>query len=168
MTVRLLPLARAHAGAMLAWMQRDDVRDNVGVAAEPTMERTLAFIERALDDDAMAAFAIHDDEEHVGNVVLDRIDRRVGTSRFSIYLGAPERRGRGVGRAATRLALAHAFDALELQKVWLTVHVQNTRAITAYAGEGFRVEGVLRREFLLRGELVDVLYMGVLRGEERR
>lgn len=166
MTVKLEPLGPAHAAAMLAWMQRDDVRDDVGVASEPTMERTLAFIDRALTDDTVAAFAIVDDGAHVGNVVLDRVDRRVGTARFSIYLGAPEHRGRGVGRAATRLALAQAFEALQLQKVWLTVHTRNTRAITAYAREGFRVEGVLRREFLLRGELVDALYMGVLRGEQ--
>lgn len=168
MTVTLVPLATGHADAMLTWMQRDDVRDNVGVAAEPTLDRTLAFIARSLTDDSVAAFAIEDDGAHVGNVVLDRIDRRVGTARFSIYLGAPELRGRGVGRAATRLALAHAFDVLRLQKVWLTVHARNTRAITAYAGAGFRVEGVLRREFLLRGELIDALYMGVLAGEERR
>jgi len=52
-----------------------------------------------------------------------------------------------------------------LHKVWLTVHVRNSRAICAYARLGFEVEGVLRDGFLLAGERLAALYMGLLRDD---
>jgi RimJ/RimL family protein N-acetyltransferase len=58
--------------------------------------------------------------------------------------------------------VAVAFGELRLRKVYLTVHAKNQRAVAAYEAAGFAVEGVHRREFLLDGELVDELYMGIL------
>ena len=49
-----------------------------------------------------------------------------------------------------------------LHKVWLTVHAGNAAAIAVYERCGFQTEGVLRDEFLLDGERVDALRMGVI------
>ena len=43
-----------------------------------------------LDDDSIEAFAIVSGEKHIGNVVLDQIDRYHGKARFSIYIGEPD------------------------------------------------------------------------------
>nr|MBA2523923.1 GNAT family N-acetyltransferase [Solirubrobacterales bacterium] len=94
-----------------------------------------------------------------------QIDRRVDSSRFHIYVGEPNARGRGVGRSATLLALDRAFGPLGLHKVWLTVHARNDVAIRAYEACGFHREGTLREEFLLNGERIDALRMGILAGE---
>jgi RimJ/RimL family protein N-acetyltransferase len=152
---------------MHRWTSDDEIRDGLGLRAASTREGTELWIARALADDTTRAFAIHDGGAHVGMVVLDRIDRHVGTARLHIYVGAPEVRGRGIGRAATKLAVERAFGELGLHKVWLTVHARNARAIAAYVSAGFQVEGVLRDEFLLRGERVAALYMGILRSESR-
>ena len=42
------------------------------------------------------------------------------------------------------------------------VHADNERALRAYRAVGFREEGRHRGEFLLRGQRVDALYLGVL------
>ncbi|RJS25870.1 hypothetical protein DRW03_05190 [Corallococcus sp. H22C18031201] len=164
--VRLAPLSLAHAPAMLRWMREPSVRWGVGVRSEPSMARTVEWIHRALSPDSgVHAFAILEAGQHVGNVVLDRVDAWLGTARLSIYVGESTHRGRGVGRAAVNLVLRHAFRTLGLFKVWLVVHEENAAARRTYASLGFVEEGRLRGEFLLGERRVDALYMGLLASE---
>jgi diamine N-acetyltransferase len=53
-------------------------------------------------------------------------------------------KGRGVGRAALRVAKRLAFDDLGAHRFWLDVRTRNTRAQALYASEGFVLEGTLR------------------------
>jgi diamine N-acetyltransferase len=161
--VQLMRLGLDHAGNMARWMEDPAVRDNIGLRSEPSLERTQEWIARALADETVCAFAILAAGQHVGNVVLDRIDRHLQTARLSIYIG--EGRGGGAGKAATLLAARHGFDTLGLNKIWLTVHAQNGMAIRVYQQLGFTVEGFLRQEFVLAGQRIDVLYMGLLASE---
>jgi RimJ/RimL family protein N-acetyltransferase len=163
----LEPLRLRHASAMHGWMRDPDIRDNVGVRAEPTLERTRAFLRRAGRDKSVRGYAVLCRGRHVGNVILDRIDSHVGTARLSIYVGEASARGRGIGRAAVSAALAVAFDGLRLNKVWLVVHVENRAALRTYRAAGFVREGRLRQEFVLRDRVIDVLYMGLLRRDWR-
>ena len=165
---RLVPLRRDHAPAMYRWMCDPVVRENVGVRAEPSLERTEKWIDGALADSSVVPFAIEAGGHHVGNVVLDRIDQHLSTARLSIYVGESVSRGKHVGREALRQAVAYAFDELQLNKVWLTVHAHNAPAIAAYTAAGFAIEGVLRDEFVLRGERCSAFYMSILRREHSR
>jgi len=166
--VALRPLTAEDADRMVAWLRRPDVRDDVGVRREASLDYTREWIAGADDDATRCARAIELDGEHVGNVVLDRVDAGTGLARLSIYIGDEAVRGRGVGQRAVRLMLEHAFDALRLRKVYLTVHEENARALRAYERAGFTVEGRHRAEFELRGRRVDLLYLGILREELRR
>jgi RimJ/RimL family protein N-acetyltransferase len=162
--VSLAPLRPAHAPAIVRWLRDPAVAANLGLRSEPTLARTRAFIAAAGGGSGdLCARAILVGGRHVGNVVLDQIDRRIGKARLHIYIGEAATRGRGVGQRAVALALALAFGPLDLHKVWLTVHAQNHAAIRAYEAAGFAIEGVHRDEFLLGGERLDELYMGALR-----
>ncbi len=163
--ISLAPLVGGHAAAMSRWMDDPEVRNNVGLRREPSLERTVAWISAAQLDPSIRPFAILCDGAHVGNVILDRIDDHLRTARLSIYIGDAHARGAGIGRAAAWLALREAFDSLGMHKVWLTVHPRNTAALKTYAALGFKTEGVLRGEFILDGERLDALYLGVLRQE---
>jgi RimJ/RimL family protein N-acetyltransferase len=161
--VQLTPLRHDHAAAMFRWMCDPAVRDNIGLRSEPSLSRTEQWIEQALADESVIPLAIELAGRHVGNVVLDRIDPHLSTARLSIYVGESIARGKHVGRRAVSLAVAHAFNELGLNKVWLTVHAHNAPAITAYAAAGFAIEGVLRDEFVLHGQRCAAFYMSVLR-----
>ncbi|WP_328539177.1 GNAT family N-acetyltransferase [Streptomyces sp. NBC_00344] len=68
-------------------------------------------------------------------------------------------RGRGVGRALLRGALAEA-GRQGATRITLRVLGHNTPARALYASEGFAVEGVLPGEFRLAGRYVDDVLMG--------
>lgn len=166
--VALERVSLRHAARMLRWFRDPYVRENVGLRASPTAQRTRAWIRRASRDPATLALAVVVEGRHVGNVVLDRIDPKLGMARLSIYIGEADARGSGIGRAAVRAALRVAFDELRLNKVWLIVHADNDKAVRTYRASGFISEGRLREEFLVRGRRVDVLYMGILREDFAR
>lgn len=160
--VRLIPVNETHAENMFHWMDDPEIRRHLGLRREPTLEKTVEWIQNATaNPETIRAFAILSGNAHVGNVVLDRFDRFLSTARFFIYIG--ENRGTGLGRAATRAVVEEGFGTLGLHKIWLTVHRGNLRAINAYLDVGFKIEGVLRDEFLLDGNRVDVFYMGILK-----
>lgn len=162
--VRLAPVSLEHAEAMARWMADAEIARGLGLRREPSLDGTRAWIERAEADPTCHPFAILAAGTHVGNVVLDLLDSYLGTARLSIYLGERSARGTGVARKALVLAAEHG-QALGLHKLWLTVHVGNSRAIALYARAGFLVEGVHRDEFMLDGRRTDVLRMGLLLGE---
>jgi RimJ/RimL family protein N-acetyltransferase len=139
-----------------------EIRDNVGIRTQPTLERTQTWIAEALDNESVRTFAVYADGLYVGNIVFDQRDKYLATARYSIYLSV---RGRGIGTQATIAALKRIFEEWNLHKVWLTVHVLNEFAIRCYENLGFRKEGLHRGEFLLRGTRIDAVYMGILREE---
>ncbi len=106
-----------------------------------------------------------DGDDLLGLVELDGILWAHGTGWLSIGFGDPARWGQGYGTEALGLALAFAFDELNLHRVQLTVFAYNERAIALYRKLGFAQEGVYR-EFLRRdGARHDMLLFGLLRRE---
>ncbi len=163
--VRITPLGPEHADRMYRWMLDPVVASSVGLRRDPSPERTLAWIQRSMEDPLTSAHAVLLDEQHVGNVVLDRMDMYLKTSRLSVYVGEPSARGNGVGRTGVYRAMAEGFAKYDLHKIWLTVHANNQDAIKTYLALRFKVEGVLRDEFWLENRRVDAYYMGILQPE---
>lgn len=163
--IELRALDSSHAERMLRWMRDPEVAENIGLRATPTLERTQEWIAKANANTGTRAWGIFHFDSHVGNVVLDCLDDHLCSARLSIYLGEASARGQGVASAALRLVLRRAFAEHGLHRIWLTVHERNTRAALVYARLGFRIEGILRDDFLLRGQRVNAILMGMLRTE---
>jgi RimJ/RimL family protein N-acetyltransferase len=163
--VAIGPLKLDHAADMFCWMQDLDVSTNLGLTQTPSLEKTREWIENALKGTSIWPHAILLNGRHVGNVILDQVDLHLECARLSVYIGASEARGSGVGLTGVYHALRECFFEHGLHKVWLTVHARNTRAIRTYAALRFQVEGVLRDGFMLSSERVPALYMGLLRDD---
>jgi RimJ/RimL family protein N-acetyltransferase len=63
------------------------------------------------------------------------------------------------------LFLTHAFENMNLHRVWLRVHSTNERAIRCYEKVGFVKEGVFRDGDFVRGKYINVNIMSVLRSD---
>jgi RimJ/RimL family protein N-acetyltransferase len=162
MEIELVDLQPSHAARMFELACDPEIRDNLGIRSQPSLDKTQAWIAKALADETMRVYAVCADGLYVGNIVFDQRDKYLATARYSIYLSV---RGRGVGTEATIAALKKIFAEWSLYKVWLTVHALNEHGIRCYENIGFRKEGVHRGEFLLGAARIDALYMGILREE---
>lgn len=83
------------------------------------------------------------------------------------YIGDPDARGRGAGRAAQALGLDKAFEEVGLEKVWSEVFADNDTALKAQAAAGFRREGYMRRHYLKHGVYRDCVLLAILADEWR-
>jgi len=166
--VAIEPVTVDHAPNMYRWMCDPVIRGNIGLRSEPSLERTITWITNAREDTSVRPFAIMFEHQHVGNVILDRIDRHLAMARLSVYIGESTVRASGIGLTAIYLVLTEGFQTMDFHKVWLTVHTRNFRAIRTYTKLGFALEGILRDEFCLDGQRVAALYMGLLGHDFRR
>jgi RimJ/RimL family protein N-acetyltransferase len=76
--------------------------------------------------------------------------------------------GNGLGSDALRVVIRLAFDKMNLNRVWLTVLVDNPRAVRCYEKCGLVREGLLRQESFVDGKYRDVLMMAILRQDYER
>ena len=113
------------------------------------------------------AWVVEHGGRFLGDVRLDALNQHDARARLAIGLYDPDKLGKGLGREAIRLVLAHAFGALGLHRVSLRVVAYNTRAIRCYSACGFAVEGREREAALVGGERYDDIMMGVLAREFR-
>src|SRR4026208_2614483 len=163
--VSIRQLRPEDAESMYRWVCDPVIAGAIGLRRDPTLEYTLTWIQRSLDDPLIGAYAVLLNQSHVGNAVLDKTDIYLKTSRLSVYVGDPLVRGVGVGLTGIYHALVDGFKKFDLHKVWLIVDVNNQPALKTYAKLDFKVEGVMRGEFLINGYRNDAYYMGLLRKE---
>lgn len=78
-------------------------------------------------------------------------------------IGDAEYRGAGLAEEATRLWIAYGFNALCLEKIYVSTLQTHINNIKLNEKIGFRVEGLLRDEVLIEGTRHDVLRMGFCR-----
>ena len=98
-------------------------------------------------------------------VVLDRVDTYLGTTRLSVYVG--DGRGRGVGRAAVRLAVEHAFSVLDLSRIEAGCLPENTPSRRLLEGCGYKYEGVAQAYLQINGRWRNHVLYANLRHDRR-
>ena len=133
---------------------------------EPALARWLEGIPKS-ERDVVFAIRTVDRDDLIGKLELDGILWTHGVCGIAIAIGDPANRGKGYGTEAAQLALAFAFDELNLHRVQATVFSYNERSLALFEKLGFQREGVYR-EFLQRdGRRYDMLLYGLLDREWR-
>jgi RimJ/RimL family protein N-acetyltransferase len=157
-------LARCHR-----WINDESLTATLAQRYPVSLAQESDWIERATrgQDPSRLPLAIclAKDDRHIGSCGLEAIDRDNRTATLGILIGEADCRGKGFGEDAVRALCRYAFDELDLRKVRLDVSVLNPRAEKTYVRVGFRREGILRQEAFRAGKPVDMIRMGLLKGE---
>jgi RimJ/RimL family protein N-acetyltransferase len=126
------------------------------------------FQTRAVGKDSLAmAIHVRAADRLIGSCAFSQLDGDNGSVMYHITIGEKDTWGRGYGTEATALMVDHAFRALGLHRVALSVFEFNERAIRAYRRCGFVVEGRAREAIWRDGRWWDELSMSVLAAEWR-
>lgn len=120
---------------------------------------------RTRKDEALYVIADAATDRCLGHIGLYNIDHRCGTAELAILIGSSEHRGKGLGKQATAALIGYGFNELNLHRISLEVLETNTRAIALYQRLGFQTEGRLREAVFRSGRHLNLLLMGLLRGE---
>lgn len=168
--IRLRAPERRDLPLFVGWLNNPEVRQGLAhyrpfsqVEEERWFENML---ERPPDEHPMVIEIPDDDAwRPIGNCSYLNIDWRNRLAEVGIFIGDVTCWNQGYGSEAMGLLLQHAFNTLNLNRIFLRVYENNPRAIRCYEKAGFIQEGRLRQAEYRDGQFVDVLLMSVLRQE---
>lgn len=169
MNIKLRELEKADLEMLNSWRNDPELMSSLG--------NNFLFISGAVDaawfenylqnrDKAIRLSIITTpDNRYIGNVNLTSIHAINRSAEFSILIGSPQDRGKGIGREATHYMLRHAFEDRGLHRIYLSVLQENTAALKLYEKIGFKKEGVKRQDIFKNGQFHDVVIMAMLQSE---
>ncbi len=159
----------------------DDLDDVAEMQSDPEVLQYLPWPERTREDSAawLAERVAADRLEHDGDVVAWAVEedgafvglgvlflRSVAHRSAEVgYALVRSAQGRGLGTALARLLVQRAFDELDAHRVTARVDPDNAASLRLLARLGFREEGRLREDQLVRGRWTDTVVLAVLRRE---
>ena len=161
--VTIRPVTEADTDRIIAWRNAPSVMAHFIYRTPLTRKAHLNWLHNRVETGEVAQFVIYDGETAVGSVYLRDIDRNNQKCEYGIFIGDEDCRGKGIGTAAAKLALAHAFEELGLNRVYLRVFADNLGAIKSYEKAGFRYEGTFRQDVMIDGVGEDIVFMAILR-----
>lgn len=169
-TIVLRRHTRDNLAEFLRWYQDPEVsrltRYQDGPMRPEEIERF--FLTRAIGADTLAmAIHVKADSRLIGSCAFSQVDGDNGSALFHITIGEHDCWGLGYGSEATALMVDHAFSALNLHRVALSVFAFNERAVRAYTRVGFVDEGRAREAIWRDGRWWDEIHMSVLEPEWR-
>ena len=171
------------AGARLRLrpLRSDDADDLFALHSDPRVmrywshvpwtarEQSVARIAQLARDRANAEFytwatTIEGADRLVGTVSLFAINRTHRRAEIG-YALAPSSWGRGYATDALRLAIAFAFETLDLARLEADIDPRNEASCRLVERVGFLREGLLRQRWHVAGEVTDSAMFGLLRDE---
>lgn len=104
-------------------------------------------------------------EKIIGSVFLKDIDWHIGKGEMGFFIDR-NYEGKGIITKAVGLVTDHLFANKNLNKIFLRISRDNYGSLRVAEKNGFTREGVLRSDFkTFDGELIDVMYFGLLKDE---
>ncbi len=162
--IALRPVQPDDADRLYAWRREPDVDRwmDADAPADPGVHG--AWFGDLLVNPDRRGWIVEQGGASVGFMHLTGLTSRQRRGQWRWYIGEPEARGRGAGRAAQALGLDHAFG-FGLRKVWSEVVAGNETALKAQAAAGFRREGYMRRHAFKHGQEFDMVLLAIFAEE---
>lgn len=169
----LRPMLSEDSWLFYKWFNDQRVLEDMGLRHAlfcVSVEEERARIGKKLSSPTDRDFIIVDlESEHpIGWAGLSHIDLRNSTAEVNVVIGEPQEWDRGKGIEATRMLVDHAFEVMNMHRLYLRVAEYNERAIACFTASGFTVEGTMKDDHHHHGRYASALLMSILREEGGR
>jgi len=135
-----------------------------------SIDAVRAYVESLWSSGRDCFFAIHDKAsgQFIGTQRIGHIDWRTGVGDIGVLIGDRGSWGKGYATDAVATACAYAFTTLSLRRLTAGTPASNQAMCRCFARLGFKEEGRLRGQLLIRGKYEDHVLFGLLAEEHRR
>jgi UDP-4-amino-4,6-dideoxy-N-acetyl-beta-L-altrosamine N-acetyltransferase len=165
MILRFLRIREAHLEKVRLWRMLEDVTKYMYTDPRVSQEDQRKWYYRIVEDQSRMDWVIDVDGRDVGVVNLYDIDLVNRRCSWAYYLGEPETRNKGIGKAVELSVLDYVFARLCFHKLCCEVFEWNDSVIKIHQKYGSIIEGTLRNHIHKRGEYHNVVRMAILRQE---
>lgn len=166
--VNLRAIERKDLDEIMKWVNDREVTKYLAAFLYPvSQEEEEKFLERAMSRNDTEKNLVMETKErvYIGQISLHKIDWKNSNAELGIVIGNKEYWGKGYGTEAIKILLHHAFNQMNLYKIYLQVFEFNQRGIRCYEKCGFKKEGKLRKNYFYKAKYYDVILMGILKDE---
>lgn len=127
------------------------------------METEEEWLKGLVKDKSRLVTGIVVEDELIGTMGLHAIDRTHRTAITGAMIWSQEHQGQHYGRKAKMVLLHHAFNYLNLRKVFSQVKGGNERSLRYSLACGYVEEAVIKDRFEVGGEYYDEIVLGITR-----
>ena len=157
--VTLRPFSEAVIPKVVEWLKAPGVRDSF----VPAFPKSEADLRQHFADPTREYFGIYYEDQPVGIVGGENIDRAAGKLEMKKLVGDSGLQGKGIGKRATFGFLYYAFMILNLNKVYLHSRDINMSNLNLNSRFGFELEGIFFEDLKVGGQLQDVVRMALFK-----
>ena len=101
----------------------------------------------------------------IGYIDIKSIDWNIPKAELGYFIDE-HYEGKGIITKALSKIIAYCFDTLQINKLLVRTHEANIGSRKMVEKNGFRVEGIIRNDYITTsGNIVDLMYYGLLRTE---
>ena len=156
---------------MRKWVNDPEVVDNLSdiFLAPHTLDATEEFLNSVLKGTRQNTYSFviadKDTEGYIGQIDLFNIDMKNRFAEVGIVIGEGDNRGKGLGFEAIKVLQEFVFNRLNMHRLQIKVHSDNTRGHRCYLKSGFKEEGRLRQNFYINGKYLDTIILSILKSE---
>lgn len=162
MKVELRELSLNDTDKIVKWRNQDFVLENFIDKRLITKESHINYFHSRIETGLVKQFIIECDGVDVGTTFLRDIDYQKKEAEFGIFIGEKDYLSKGVGSKAAKLIIEFGFEKLQLDKIFLRVLSNNTRAQKSYEKVGFHLDDSNK---YLKNEGVDEIFMVIEKGD---
>lgn len=148
---------------MLSWRNALAVRKNMYTQHKISFNEHLSWWDRIRTRVDQKYFMYEIDGKPCGIVAFNKIDLHNKNSSWAFY--ASPHAAKGTGSRMEFLALECAFSELSLHKLNCEVLAFNIPVIKLHQKFGFKVEGIIRQQYIIEQNYSDVYQLGILAEE---
>ena len=144
---------------------QNNLRD--GIPLPYTVRDAESFIRSTLDaePDSQYHFAIVVDGEAVGSIGISRkVNVHRLTAEMGYYLAEPHW-GRGIVTQAVKSACGYIFANTDIVRIFAEPYAYNSASCRVLTKAGFTLEGILRKNAIKNGEVLDMMLYSILKEE---
>jgi RimJ/RimL family protein N-acetyltransferase len=167
--IHLRAFEKEDLDTVLRWVNDEEVTRNLSDALIYPLSRAdeIKWLESvSVANPREKVFAIETlDRELIGSVGLHTVNWVERKAELGIMIGEKQFWGKGYGSDSMREILRIAFEKMNLNRVYLRVFENNSRAVRVYQKCGFQQEGVLREDHYTGGRYYNTLVMALLKQE---
>jgi len=168
--VILKPLALSQAENYLRWFRDKEVDQYLsGDHSDLTLNKEKEYLKKSSRKKNLLRWAIYTkDGAHIGNTILQQIDKKNLKATWGVCIGEKSYWGRGLGTDTLKTILKFAFNKLKLNRVELGVFPHNPRGRRCYEKCGFKVEGLKKQSIRKGNKFLDEIIMGITRSDYKK
>jgi hypothetical protein len=163
--LKFIDVQEEHLEMIREWRNSPEVSKYMYSDNFISAEDQKRWFERIKRDKNSKYWVINFENQDIGLVYLNNINKHLNSCEWGFYLGPADVKGKGIGQKLMSYICKYVFEELKLNKLMAQVFKFNERSLYLHEKLGFRREAYYREHCFKNEKYEDVIGLAILKKE---